>query len=113
MQALIRNFKNNNINNWAETTLSSIELAQFRAAFDANFDLWESYKDQGLFTLRDIQETVHSIILDADISIITGQVLTMSSGVSFESLSLHTDYIPWLDRYNQETGGDTLTPLVE
>jgi hypothetical protein len=113
MQAFIRYYKENDMNYWAENTLDPSELAQFRAAQTANNSLWQSYWDQGLYTIQDVQETVHSIILDADIDIVTGQEIIMSSGVLFDSLSLHPDYIYWLDRYDQETGGDPLIPLVQ
>jgi hypothetical protein len=113
MQAYIRYFKNNDINYWAETKLNPSELSQFRAAQTANSQLWMSYQEQGLYTSRDIYETIHSAILDADISVVSGQEIIMSTGVVFESLKLHPEYVNWLDRYNQETGGDTLMPLVQ
>jgi len=113
MQAFIRYYKNDDINNWAETTLDQSELLQFRAAFDANNNLWQSYKDQGLYTLRDVHANVHSTTLNADIDIVVGQEMIMAQGVSLDSLALDNDFKQWLDRYNQETGGDTLIPLVQ
>jgi hypothetical protein len=88
-------------------------LAQFRAADVANRDLWKSYRDQGLYTIENIWETVHSAILDFDIDITVGQKMIMAPGVSFDSLKLHDDYKRWFDRYNQATGGDSLIPVSQ
>lgn len=113
MQAFIRYYKDSDMNYWAENTLDPSELAQFRAAQTSNSNLWQTYQDQGLYTVQDIQGTVHSIILDADIDIVIGQEMIMSPGVSFDNLALHPDYVYWLDQYNQATGGDPLVPLVQ
>ena len=113
MQAYIRYYKDNDINSWANATLTSEELAQFQTATTANNNLWQSYMAQGLYTIQGVYETVHSTVLESDIEVMVGQEIIMAAGVTFDSLALHPDYIYWLDRYDQDTGGDPLTPLVQ
>jgi LPS sulfotransferase NodH len=113
MQAYIRYYNDNDINSWANATLTSEELAQFHTAITANNNLWQSYTEQGLYTIQNVYETVHSTVLESDIEVIVGQKLIMSPGVTFDSLTLDASYVGWLNRYNTETGGDTLVPLVQ
>jgi len=113
MQAYIRYYNDNDINSWANATLTSEELAQFQTAIIANDNLWQSYTAQGLYTIQDVYETVHSAVLESDIEVIVGQELIMSPGVTFDSLTLDASYADWLNRYNTETDGDTLVPSVQ
>lgn len=113
MEAYIRYLKDNNINSWANATLTAEELIQFQSAATANNNLWKSYQARGLYTTRDIYETVHSTILDSDIEVLVGQEIVMAAGVAFDSLTLDVTFKSWLDRYDVETGGDILVPLVQ
>lgn len=113
MQSYIRYYKDNDINSWAAATLTPEELSQFQAAIAANNNLWQSYMDQGLYSMRDVYETVHSATLDSDIEAVVGQELVMSPTVSFGNLAVEDSYASWLNRYNTETGGDMLIPLVQ
>lgn len=113
MQAYIRYYKDNDINSWANATLTSEELTQFQAALTANNNLWQSYTAQGSYTTQDVYETVHSAVLESDIEVIVGQEIIMAAVVTFDSLTLDTSYAGWLTQYDTETGGDTLVPLVQ
>jgi hypothetical protein len=113
MQAYIKYYKDNDINSWANATLTPEELTQFQTAIIHNNNLWQSYISQGLYTKQDVYETVHSTVLESDIEIIVGEKLIMTPGVTFDSLTLDDSYVYWLNRYNTETGGDTLVPVVQ
>lgn len=113
MQAYIRYYKDNDINSWANATLTSEELAQFQTAITANNNLWQSYMAQGLYTIQDVYETVHSTVLESDIEVMVGQEIIMAAGITFDSLLLDVSYASWLTRYDTETGGDILVPLVQ
>lgn len=113
MEAYIRYLKDNNINSWANATLTAEELIQFQNAFTVNNNLWKSYLEQGLYTVQNVYETVHSAVLDSDIEVIVGQEIIMSAGVTLDNLELGANFKSWLDRYSTETGGDILVPLVQ
>jgi hypothetical protein len=94
----------NKLNKWALESLSTEELSQFQAAFAANNNLWQSYQDQGLYTVEDIYETVYSAELNINVSICVGQEITTIPEIDFHKLEQDSDYRNWVNRFTEETG---------
>lgn len=103
MSKYIRYF-NSNIELWATETLSSEELSQFQSAADANNIVWKSYQDRGLYTVKNVYETVYSNQLNTSIEIVVGQEITMASDVDLHSLALAPEWAAWMHRHSTETG---------
>jgi len=98
------NYNSNEMNKWANETLTTEELSQYQSAVEANNLLWKSYQDQGLYTIEDLYETIYSETLDANIEVVVGNKITMAPGVNLYSLELDSNYNDWVNRFNAEAG---------
>lgn len=96
--------QSNEMEEWATNTLSTEELSQYRAAVEANDNLWQSYQTQGLYTVQETYETVYSIDLAANIEVRKNQKIVMHSGIDFFSLELDSNFKSWMLRFQSETG---------
>jgi hypothetical protein len=103
--------QSNEMEEWATNTLSTEELSQYRAAAKANSDLWQSYRTQGLYTVQETYETVHSIDLAANIEVLKSQKIVMQPGVDLFSLELDSNFKSWMHRFQSETG--TIISMVQ
>lgn len=101
-----------NIDKWAKETLNVEELSQYQSAAEANGLLWQSYQDQGLFTLEELYETVYSATLNSNITITIGSMITFANEEFRNSLKRETNYESWCNRYVGETG-ESLPILLE
>jgi len=103
MTTYLRKLSNTDIQKWADDTLNAQELQQFNAAHEKNIQLWQSYEQQQLYTSEDILETCYSTLLESNIEVKVGEKITFAP-----TTTIYPEFIYWLDRYNSETGGDSL-----
>jgi len=113
MQTFIKYFKDTTVTVWAKSTLTPEEQSQFHTALTDNNNLWQSYYDRGLCSVRDVYTTVYSTVLNSNIEMLVGQEFIPAAGVAFDDLTVAPNWVYWLTRYNVDTGGDELVPLVQ
>jgi hypothetical protein len=109
MTTVTKYFSANNIEIWAEETLSQEELSQFNQAYANNLVYFQSQKDNGKYVIEEVYETFASTFLNTDIDIHVGERYVFAEGSSLETdCGPIPEYNIWIQRYWQETGGDYL-----
>lgn len=92
-------YHSNEMDNWANETLTTEELSQYQSAVNANNLLWQSYQDQGLYTQEDVYKTVYSAKLDTNIEVVIAHKIVMCPGVNLHSLALDANFSTWKHRF--------------
>lgn len=105
-------YNSNIVDNWAKETLTTEELSQYQSAVEANMLLWESYKDQGLYTVENLYETIYSETFGANVDRLVGTKITMAPGINLHDLERNSNYKNWVNRFHAETG-NTLPDAIQ
>lgn len=109
MNTITKFFSPNDIEIWAQESLSPEEHIQFQQALANNNAYFDSQRDSGKFVIEPVYETFHSSLLNTDIDVLVGEKFVFAPGSSLE-----TDCAPipefniWLQRFYTETSGDIL-----
>jgi hypothetical protein len=106
MSSYVRLYRQPTIDQWAQSSLTADELANFNAALQENNSKWSQYVVNGLITIEPIYETVNDQELGEPLQVQVGDKVVLAPTTSVSDLTMADSYKFWLDRFYQENGPD-------
>jgi len=89
------------IESWAEQNLSPSELTQFTSALQRNSALWDSYRNNGVYSSEILYERIFINELNTEVDIAIGEQAIFAPGVNPDEFQLDPDWRIWIARYAQ------------
>jgi hypothetical protein len=90
------------IREWAESSLTAEELADFYEAEKRNSALTKHYIDSGLYQQESITETVYVPAIGASITVPIGQKTILAPGVTILDIPIDPEFSVWHARYTSD-----------
>jgi hypothetical protein len=90
------------VHNWFKQNLTAEEFENFIQAEQANFQIWQSYLDQGLISIEPIYNSFFIKEFNDFIEVKTGHVIKLTPGTVVSSLRLDPTYAYWLSKLPAE-----------